>query len=78
MQLVDTPGFPEVYKPEALGGREFLNVLRAEKELEWTFLSPSAEFAPGKRTGKFRLGKDRLLTLPNGRAKSRWKISPSP
>ena len=69
MQLVDTPGFPEVYKPEALGGREFLNVLRAEKELEWTFLSSSAEFAPGKRTGKFRLGKDRLLTLPNGESK---------
>ena len=69
VQLVDTPGFPEAYKPEALGGREFLNVLRAEKELEWTFLSPSAEFAPGKRTGKFRLGKDRLLTLPNGESK---------
>ena len=69
MQLVDTPGFPEAYKPEALEGREFLNVLRAGKELEWTFLSPSAEFAPGGRTGKFRLGKDRLLTLPNGESK---------
>jgi putative NADH-flavin reductase len=69
VQLVDTPDFPEAYKPEALGGREFLNVLRAEKVLDWTFLSPSAEFVPGQRTGKFRLGKDRLLTLPNGESK---------
>ncbi len=38
-------------------------------DLEWTVLSPCAEFAPGERTGKFRLGKDRLLTLPNGESK---------
>jgi putative NADH-flavin reductase len=63
------PGFPEAYKSEALGGREFLNLLRAESRLEWTFLCPSAEFAPGQRTGKFRLGKDNLLTLPNGESK---------
>ena len=77
VQLVDTRDFPEAYKPEALGGREFLNVLRAEKVLDWTFLSPSAEFVPGQRTGKFRLGKDRLLTLPTERAKSRSRILPS-
>jgi hypothetical protein len=69
VQLVDTPNFPEAYKAEALGGRDFLNVLRAEQDLEWTFLFPSAEFTPGQRTGKFRLGKDRLLTLPNGESK---------
>jgi uncharacterized protein len=69
VQLLDTPGFPEAYKPEALGGREFLNLLRAENELEWTFLCPSAEFTPGQRTGKFRLGKDKLLILPNGESK---------
>jgi len=62
VQLLDMPDFPEAYKPEALGGREFLDFLRAEKILEWSFLCPSAEFAPGQRTGKFRLGKDRLLT----------------
>jgi uncharacterized protein len=69
VQLLDTPNFPTAYKPEALGGREFLNVLRAENDLEWTFLCPSAEFSPGQRTGKFRLGKDTLLTLPNGESK---------
>jgi putative NADH-flavin reductase len=69
VQLLDTPGFPDAYKAEALGGREFLKVLRAEQDLEWTFLCPSAKFVPGQRTGKFRLGKDRLLSLPNGESK---------
>jgi len=69
VQLLDTPGFPDAYKAEALGGREFLKVLRAEQDLEWTFLCPSAEFMPGQRTGKFRLGEDRLLSLPNGESK---------
>jgi putative NADH-flavin reductase len=27
---------------------------RKDKELDWTFLSPSAVIAPGERTGKFR------------------------
>jgi putative NADH-flavin reductase len=69
LQLVDTPDFPESYKGEALAGRDFLNVLRAERDLDWTFLSPSAEFAPGKRTGKFRLGGDQLLTDENGQSR---------
>jgi putative NADH-flavin reductase len=61
MQLVHTPDFPKAYKPEALAGRDFLNVLRDERELNWTFLSPSALFVPGEHTGKFRLGTERLL-----------------
>ena len=69
VQLVDTPDFPAAYKPEALAGRDFLNVLRGEREIDWTFLSPSALFVPGERTGKFRLGTDRLLVGANGESK---------
>jgi putative NADH-flavin reductase len=69
VQLVDTPDFPAAYKPEALAGRDFLNVLRDEREIDWTFLSPSALFVPGERTGKFRLGTDRLLVGANGESK---------
>ena len=64
--LVDTPDFPAAYKVESLKGRAFLATLQGEKELDWTFLSPSALFEPGERTGKFRLGKDELLTAENG------------
>ena len=68
VQLVDTPTFPELYKAEALAGRDFLNALLAEKELDWTFLSPSALLEPGERTGSYRVGKDELLSDANGKS----------
>jgi len=68
MVLVDTPEFPEAYKPEAHGGAEFLKALISEKELDWTFLSPSAEFNPGERTSTYRLGGDQLLIDAEGRS----------
>lgn len=64
--LLDTPDFPDAYKPEAEGGRRSLDILRNEKDLDWTFLSPSAEIVPGERTGKFRLGGDQLLSDAKG------------
>jgi putative NADH-flavin reductase len=67
-RLVDTPTFPAAYKPEALKGGEFLQALRAEKDLDWTFLCPSAVIAAGERSGKFRLGDDRLLTDASGKS----------
>lgn len=66
--LLDAPGFPAAYRPEAEGGRRFLDVLRGERELDWTFLSPSAELVPGERTGTFRLGGDQLLTDAGGKS----------
>jgi putative NADH-flavin reductase len=69
LTLVNSPGFPPEYKPETLAGVKFLDVLREEKELDWTFLSPSSLFAPGTRTGKFRLGKDELLVSADGQSR---------
>jgi putative NADH-flavin reductase len=69
LTLVNTPDFPSEYKPETLAGVKFLNVLRGEKELDWTFLSPSYFFAPGERSGKFRLGKDELLVAADGQSR---------
>jgi len=65
-KLIDTPNFPEAYKPEASKGGDFLQVLRGEKDLDWTFLSPSALISAGTRTGKFRLGGDQLLKDDKG------------
>ena len=64
--LVDTDGFPEAFKAEANAGTRFLQRLRAEPDLDWTLLSPSADFAPGERTGHFRLGGDQLLRDARG------------
>lgn len=65
-RLIDQPDFPEAYKPEAAAGAVFLDALRDTRDLDWTFLSPSALFVPGERTGKFRLGKDDLLVGAQG------------
>jgi putative NADH-flavin reductase len=39
-----------------------------EKNVDWVYLSPSARLAPGKRTGRFRLGGDELLLDEHGRS----------
>jgi putative NADH-flavin reductase len=66
VRLIDTPQFPDAYKPEAAAGAHFLDLLRSEETLEWTFLSPSALFVPGERTGSFRLGGDQLIVGADG------------
>lgn len=65
-RLIDEPGFPDAYKAEAGKGAEFLDLIRKADDLDWTFISPSAEFVPGERTGTFRLGKDTLLSNEAG------------
>ncbi|WP_417354901.1 NAD(P)-dependent oxidoreductase [Flavobacterium sp.] len=59
LQLVDTPEFPEDYKAGATAARDYLNILRDEKELDWAFFSPAIEMHQGidtGRTGNYRLG----------------------
>ncbi|WP_455826255.1 NAD(P)-dependent oxidoreductase [Pseudomonas graminis] len=67
-RVIDSAGFPAEYKAEASAGAAFLDVLRQEKALDWTFLSPSAEFVETERTGTFRLGQDELLVSSEGRS----------
>jgi putative NADH-flavin reductase len=69
VQSVDTPEFPKDWKQGSLATREALNRLRKESGLDWSFLAPSADLFPGQRTGKFRLGKDQLLTDANGKSR---------
>lgn len=66
LRVVDTPAFPAIYKDEALKGGVFLDRLKAEKGLNWTFLSPSALFFDGPRTKTFRIGADGLLVADDG------------
>lgn len=66
LKLIDAPSFPEAYRQEAAAGGTFLDLLQVEPALNWSFLSPSAMFVPGERTGKFRLGTDLLLANEHG------------
>jgi putative NADH-flavin reductase len=67
-RLFDSPHFPEAYKPEAGAGIAFLEALKHEPDLDWTFLSPSMIFDGSERTGQFRLAKDDLLTAADGKS----------
>jgi len=67
--LADLPDFPEMYREEAREGREALDIWRTEaKGLDWTYLSPAAEIAPGNRTGKYRTTADKLLVDEKGKS----------
>jgi putative NADH-flavin reductase len=69
-RLVDTPDFPDLYKAEALAHAEVLEALRSSgSTTDWFYVSPAGGFgsyAPGERTGSFRVGGDLLLTDPEG------------
>ena len=61
VQLVDTPQFPAEWKPGALSARDYLNELKKEDQLEWTFVCPPIEMNPGTphgRKGTYRIGLD--------------------
>jgi len=67
-RIVDSGQIPEEWMPEIRGGVRFLDTLKEEKDLDWTFLSPSMFFGPGERTGKFRLGSEELLVADDGKS----------
>jgi putative NADH-flavin reductase len=68
VRLIDAGGVPEPYQAESRAGCAFLDRLRATEDLDWTFLSPSAQFVAGERTGVFRLGTDTALRDATGRS----------
>lgn len=57
-QLVDSPQFPAEWKEGATAARDYLNIIKKEEELDWTFLSPAINLHPGTRTGTYRTGTD--------------------
>lgn len=70
-QLVDGPDFPADIKPGATAAREYLDIIKEEKELDWAFFSPAIEMHPGittGRTGKYRLGTDSPVFNEEGRS----------
>jgi putative NADH-flavin reductase len=71
VRLYDTPGFPENIKPIVKPGIDFLDDLKKETDVDWTFFSPAMVIFQGPRQGpgSFRLGKDDLVTDANGESK---------
>lgn len=70
-QLVDGPEFPAAIKPGATAARDYLNVLKQNTTLDWTFFSPAIEMHPGidtGRTGHYRLGTESPVFNAEGRS----------
>jgi uncharacterized protein len=72
-RLVDTGSMPEEVLPEVNTGIALLEILQAAPpELAWFYVSPAGGFgayAPGKRTGRYRVSKDVLLVDDSGESK---------
>lgn len=68
IQLLDTPDFPESWKPLARAHRDALEILQSA-DLDWTFFSPPAFIEPGERTGTYRLGTDQLIISASGESR---------
>lgn len=71
LQAVDTPDFPKEIYPGASAARDFLNLIKEEKELDWAFFSPAFEMHQGitiGRTGKYRLGLENPVFDENQRS----------
>ncbi|KIC02900.1 NAD(P)-dependent oxidoreductase [Flavobacterium sp. PL02] len=71
LQAVDTPDFPKEYHAGASAARDYLNILKEEKDLDWAFFSPAFEMHPGittGRTAKYRLGLDNPVFDENQRS----------
>ena len=65
--LMDEPDVPKKLLPGIRSlAKVYTDLLLPEKSVDWVFLSPAANMAPGERTGKFRLGKDDLIVDESG------------
>ena len=66
-QLVDTPDFPAEFYALARAQTDALTELRKHDDVDWTFISPAADFqVDGKRTGKYILAGEELTLNDRG------------
>jgi putative NADH-flavin reductase len=71
LQAVDTPDFPKEYHAGATAARDYLNILKEDKKLDWAFFSPAFEMHPGITTGRtaqYRLGLENPVFDDNQRS----------
>jgi putative NADH-flavin reductase len=71
LQLIDTPEFPAEWKAGALAARDYLNILKKEDQLDWTFVTPAIEMhrgTSGTRKGVYRTGLENPVFDENKRS----------
>lgn len=63
--LMNTSDFPAEMKPLAAAHARAYEIYK-NTELDYTYISPPAVVQPGRRSGQFRIGLDRLVFDENG------------
>ncbi len=62
LRLVDTPDFPPEHRHEALAQVAALEQLQSGGGfVDWVYVSPAPITTPGRRTGSYRIGSDKVL-----------------
>jgi putative NADH-flavin reductase len=69
VRLIDIPEFPAEWKAPAQQAIAFLDDLKAETDIDWTFFSPAAYIEETPRLGHFRLGTNQLITDDKGESR---------
>jgi len=70
-RVLDDPNFPEAIKPGATAAAEYLDILKLEENLDWTFFSPALGMAPGKseeRKNTYRTGLENPVFDQDGKS----------
>lgn len=65
VRLMDTPDFPAEIRTLAQAHVDAYEIY-SQSDLDWTYVSPASWIEPGKRTGNFRIGTNRLVTDDDG------------
>lgn len=69
IRLVDTPEFPDEFKPLATNMAKALDELKKCTDVNWTYLSPAIEFiADGVRTGHYSAGGEQFMVNSQGKS----------
>lgn len=70
LQVKDTEGFLDAFKPLANASSKALEELRKRSDVKWTFLSPAGDFvADGERTGKYLTGGEEYFVNAKGESR---------
>ena len=71
LQLIDTPEFPAEIKPGAEAARQYLEIIKKNENLDWTFFSPAIEMhqgTAGVRKGTYRTALENPVFDEEGRS----------
>ena len=71
LQLIDTPEFPAEIKPGAEAARQYLEIIKKNENLDWTFFSPAIEMhqgTAGVRKGPYRTALENPVFDESGRS----------